>query len=195
VDYRRCDLQSPGPASLLEGPWSAPLPLSLASTARRPRSHIARGLRIIRAAKAPSVRQDCRFRVRRERRIDFCAPDEVQRHVERLVVLGFRRNIGLRSARLVTLGLQMAAQRRFAPGLGHRRPRLDVLRHAELAQLRGRRGREAARLIPKLSPLWVLHSVLSSPISACRIAMRTSHSEQPAASSNSPPQANATRRG
>src|SRR6516165_10262921 len=76
----------------------------------------------------PSVRQRRLLRVRRERRIGLGAADEFQRHVERLVVLGFGRDVGLRAALLVAFGLEVAAQRGFALGLD-RRPRLYLLRN------------------------------------------------------------------
>ena len=37
--------------------------------------------------------------------------DEVKRGMQRLIVLGIRRDIRLRAGRLVALGLQMSAQR------------------------------------------------------------------------------------
>src|SRR5882724_2199426 len=51
---------------------------------------------------------------------------QVGRRLQRLVVLGVRRHVGLRAGLLVTLGFQMAAQRGFALGVG---ARLQLVRH------------------------------------------------------------------
>src|SRR5262245_28974867 len=64
--------------------------------------------------------------VRRDGRVVGGAAQEVDRHLERLVVIRIGRNIGLRAGLFVALGLEMAAQRRLALGVG---PRLQFLRH------------------------------------------------------------------
>src|SRR6476620_12651702 len=64
-----------------------------------------------------SVRDRC-LGIRRECRIDLCPAQEVERHVERLVVFGLRRNIGLRAGLLFALvALQVAAQRCLTFGI------------------------------------------------------------------------------
>src|ERR1700704_4022757 len=68
------------------------------------------------------------FRVGREGRIGPGAAQELERRIERPVVLGLGRDIGLRAGLLVALRLEMAAQRGLALGLG-RGARLHLLRH------------------------------------------------------------------
>src|SRR5579864_327480 len=59
-------------------------------------------------------------------RVGLDAVQEVVGRLQCLVVLGVRRNIGLRAGLLVAVVLQMAAQRGFAPCVG---PRLQLVRH------------------------------------------------------------------
>src|SRR5215475_8836824 len=66
------------------------------------------------------------LRVRRERRVGLDPAHQLERQIERLVVLGLRRHVGLRAALLLALRLEMATQRRFAPRLG---ARLHLVRH------------------------------------------------------------------
>src|SRR6516162_1822045 len=54
------------------------------------------------------------LRIRRVSRVLLDAADEIERGVERLVVLRIRRDIGLRTGLLVALGLEVAAQRSLA---------------------------------------------------------------------------------
>ena len=63
---------------------------------------------------------------RRASAVDLDAVQQVVGHLQRLVVLGVRRHVGLRAGLLVAVGLQMAAQRGFALGVG---PRLQLVRH------------------------------------------------------------------
>src|ERR1019366_8281888 len=58
--------------------------------------------------------------------IDLDAVQQIVRHLQGLVVLGVRRHVGLRTGLLVALGLQVAAQRGFALGVG---PRLQLVGH------------------------------------------------------------------
>src|SRR6266498_1521961 len=64
--------------------------------------------------------------IRRISRVLLDAADEIERGVERLVVLRIRRDIGLRAGLLVAFGLEVAAQRSFAAGVG---ARLELLGH------------------------------------------------------------------
>src|SRR6266487_1876964 len=64
--------------------------------------------------------------IRRVGRVLLDAADEIERGVERLVVLRTRRDIGLRAGLLVAFGLEVAAQRSFAAGVG---ARLELLGH------------------------------------------------------------------
>src|SRR5262245_63892216 len=50
------------------------------------------------------------LRIRRIRRVLLDAADEIERGVQRLIVLRIRRDIGLRAGLLVALGLEVAAQ-------------------------------------------------------------------------------------
>src|SRR5262245_3943519 len=88
---------------------------------------------------APLVR-DRRLWVRRVGRVLLDAADEIERSVERLVVLRIRRNIGLRAGLLVASGLEVAAQRSLAARVGARFELLrHVLQHLDV-------GRDALRL-------------------------------------------------
>jgi hypothetical protein len=59
--------------------------------------------------------RDRRLGVRRVGRVLLDAADEIERGVQRLVVLRIRRDIGLRAGLLVAFGLKVSAQRRLAP--------------------------------------------------------------------------------
>src|SRR5262249_29083185 len=61
-----------------------------------------------------------RLGIRRVGRVLLDAADEIERGVERLVVLRIRRDIGLRAGLLVALGLEVAAQRGLAARVGAR---------------------------------------------------------------------------
>src|SRR5207247_6006165 len=81
--------------------------------------------------------RDRRLGVRRVCRVLLDAADEIERGVQRLVVLGIRRDIGLRAGLLVAFGLKVSAQRRLAARvgaclalLGHVLQHLDVGRYA-----------------------------------------------------------------
>src|ERR1017187_3979561 len=58
--------------------------------------------------------------------IDLDAVQQIGGHLQGLVVLGVRRHVGLRTGLLVALGLQMAAQRGLALGVG---PRFQLVGH------------------------------------------------------------------
>src|SRR5215472_5008502 len=66
------------------------------------------------------------LRIWRVGRVLLDAADEIERSVERLVVLRIRRDIGLRAGLLVALGLEVAAQRSLAARVG---ARLEFLGH------------------------------------------------------------------
>src|SRR3984893_12075251 len=69
----------------------------------------------------------------RRGRIDLDAVEQVVGHLQRLVVLGVRRHVGLRTGLLVAFGFQMAAQRGFALGIGPRLPLVGhVLHHLDV---------------------------------------------------------------
>src|SRR6266516_7695488 len=75
--------------------------------------------------------------IRRVGRVLLDATNEIERGVERLVVLRIRRDIGLRAGLLVAFGLEVSAQRSFAARvsarfelLGHLLQYLDVGRDA-----------------------------------------------------------------
>src|SRR5262249_46908150 len=78
--------------------------------------------------------------IRRISRVLLDAADEIERGVERLVVLRVRRDIGLRAGLLVALGLEVAAQRGLAARVGARLELLGyLLQHLDV-------GRNALRL-------------------------------------------------
>src|SRR5262249_21425677 len=78
--------------------------------------------------------------IRRISRVLLDAADEIERGVERLVVLRIRRDIGLRAGLLVAFGLEVAAQGGLAAGVGARFELLGhVLQHLDV-------GRNALRL-------------------------------------------------
>src|SRR5262249_59512870 len=58
---------------------------------------------------SPILVRHGRFRIRRISRILLDAANEIERGMERLVVLWIWRNIGLRAGLLVSFGLEMAA--------------------------------------------------------------------------------------
>jgi hypothetical protein len=64
--------------------------------------------------------RDRRLGVRRVRRVLLDAADEIERGVKRLVILRIRGDIGLRAGLLVAFGLEVAAQRSLAAGVGAR---------------------------------------------------------------------------
>src|SRR5262249_1826888 len=66
------------------------------------------------------------LRIRRISRVLLDAADEIERGVERLIVLRIRRGIGLRAGLLVALGLEVAAQRGLAARVG---ARLELFGH------------------------------------------------------------------
>src|SRR5262245_14196173 len=70
--------------------------------------------------------RDRRLGVRRVGRVLLDAADEIERSVQRLVVLRIRRDIGLRAGLLVSLGLEVSAQRSLTARVG---ARLELLRH------------------------------------------------------------------
>src|SRR5262249_27383780 len=84
--------------------------------------------------------RDRRLGVRRVCRVLLDAADEIERGVQRLVVLGIRRDIGLRAGLLVAFGLKVAAQRGLAARVGARLELLGhLLQHLDV-------GRNALRL-------------------------------------------------
>src|SRR5256886_12382297 len=97
--------------------------------------------------------RDRRLGVRRVGRVLLDAADEIERGVERLVVLRIRRDIGLRAGLLVAFGLKVSAQRRLAARvgaglefLGHLLQHLDVGRDAlGLDGASGRRSKSRAK--------------------------------------------------
>ena len=77
--------------------------------------------------------RDRRLGIRRVSRVLLDAADEIERGVERLVVLRIRRDIGLRAGLLVAFGLEMAAQRSLAARVGGRLEFLGhVLQHLDV---------------------------------------------------------------
>src|SRR6266478_9627528 len=70
--------------------------------------------------------RDRRLGVWRVCRVLLDAADEIERGVQRLVVLRIRRDIGLRAGLLVAFGLKVSAQRRLAARVG---ARFELLRH------------------------------------------------------------------
>src|SRR5712672_2378599 len=62
--------------------------------------------------------RDPRLGVRRVGRVLLDAADEIERGVERLVVLRIRRDVGLRAGLLVAFRLEVAAQRSLAARVG-----------------------------------------------------------------------------
>src|SRR6266536_5850691 len=84
--------------------------------------------------------RDRRLGVRRVCRVLLDAADEIERGVQRLVVLGIRRDIGLRAGLLVAFGLEVSAQRSLAARVGARFELLGhLLQHLDV-------GRDALRL-------------------------------------------------
>src|SRR5215471_19053181 len=96
-----------------------------AMTARSRRAERAEGPPCSVGDNATLVRNR-RLGVRRVGRILLDAADEIERSVERLVVLRIRRDIGLRAGLLVAFGLEVAAQRSLAASVG---ARLELLGH------------------------------------------------------------------
>src|SRR6267154_4835887 len=93
------------------------MPTFLAKTkpSKRPLAGLSRNSR--------SVRGSAR---RRESRVCRGTAQQVKRQIERLVILGVRRNVGLRTGFLLAFGAQVPTQRGLAPG-GY--PRLELLGH------------------------------------------------------------------
>src|SRR5262249_4120899 len=84
--------------------------------------------------------RDRRLGVWRVCRVLLDAADEIERGVQRLVVLWIRRDIGLRAGLLVPFGLEMSAQRRLAARVGARLEFFgDLLQHLDV-------GRDTLRL-------------------------------------------------
>jgi hypothetical protein len=69
---------------------------------------------------ARTLVRDRRLRVRRVGRVLLDAADEIERGVQRLVILRIRRDVGLRAGLLGTFGLEVSAQRSFAARVGAR---------------------------------------------------------------------------
>src|SRR6516164_3317191 len=90
-----------------------------AMTARSRRTERAEGPPCSVGDNATLVR-DRRLGIRRVSRVLLDAADEIERGVERLVVLRIWRDIGLRAGLLVAFGLEMAAQRSLAARVGAR---------------------------------------------------------------------------
>src|SRR6266436_6792537 len=84
--------------------------------------------------------RDRRLGVRRVGRVLLDAADEIERGVERLVVLRIWRDIGLRAGLLAAFGLEVAAQRCLAARVGARFELLrNLLEHFDV-------GRDTLRL-------------------------------------------------
>src|SRR5258707_9741244 len=64
--------------------------------------------------------RDRRLEVRRVCRVLFDAADEIERGVQRLLVLWIRRAIRIRARLLLPLGLKVSAERRLAARVGAR---------------------------------------------------------------------------
>src|SRR5205085_7316531 len=60
------------------------------------------------------------FRVRWVGRILLGSPDQLERRLQRLVVLRIRRDVGLRAGLLLAVALEVAAQRGLAARVGTR---------------------------------------------------------------------------
>src|SRR6202023_4081006 len=75
---------------------------------------------------APLLVGNSGLRVGRERRIGDSAAQEIERLLERAIVLLVRRHIGLRAGLFVAFRLEVAAAGRLALGIS---PRLEILRH------------------------------------------------------------------
>src|SRR5205085_6612605 len=74
---------------------------------------------------ASSVRGPA-HRHRREGWIDFAAAHKIKRRLERLVVPGIERDVGLRAGFLLTIGFEVTKQGRFTARAG---PGFELLRH------------------------------------------------------------------
>src|SRR6516225_7390148 len=87
-------------------------------------------MRLQRSSRSWSIRATLvryrRLGVRRVGRVLLDAADEIERGVQRLVILWIRRDIGLRAGLLVASGLEVAAQRSLAARVG---ARFELLRH------------------------------------------------------------------
>src|SRR6516165_9021581 len=92
-----------------------------------------------------------RLGVRRVGRVLLDAADEIERRVQRFVILWIRRDVGLRAGLLVAFGLKVSAQRRLAARVGARFEFLrHVLQHLDVGRDtlrldRASRGGEVAR--------------------------------------------------
>src|SRR5262249_25364572 len=81
-----------------------------------------------------------RLGVRRVGRVLLDAADEIERRVQRFVILWIRRDVGLRAGLLVAFGLEVSAQGGLAAGVGARFELLgDLLQHFDV-------GRDTLRL-------------------------------------------------
>src|SRR5262245_28343221 len=96
-----------------------------AMTARSRRAERAEGPPCSVGDNATLVR-DRRLGIRRVGRVLLDAADEIERGVERLVILRVRRDIGLRAGLLVASGLEVTTQRSLAARVG---ARLELLGH------------------------------------------------------------------
>src|SRR5258708_15659365 len=101
-------------------PWQNP------TVAERVESRFASALSRGCVPWAIALVRDRRLGVRRVCRVLLDAADEIERGVQRLVVLRIRRDIGLRAGLLVAFGVKVSAQRRLAARGG---ARFELLRH------------------------------------------------------------------
>src|SRR5215470_6182577 len=87
-----------------------------------------------------------RLGVRRVSRVLLDAADEIERGVERLVVLRIRRDIGLRAGLLAALGLEVPAKRSLAARVGARLELLGyLLEHLDVGRNTLRLDRASGR--------------------------------------------------
>src|SRR5262245_19540274 len=73
-----------------------------------------------------AVRGSAKRGHRRERRVDLDAAHEIKRHVQRLVVPGIKRNVGLRARLLLAITFEVTQQGRFTAQVV---TSLELLRH------------------------------------------------------------------
>src|SRR6516162_6571723 len=106
-------------------------------------------MRLQRSSRSWSIRATLvryrRLGVRRVGRVLLDAADEIERGVQRLVILWIRRDIGLRAGLLVASGLEVAAQRSLAARVVARFELLrHVLQHLDV-------GRDTLRLLSQVA--------------------------------------------